>query len=576
MADSFPRWLPAWFAVLTIVLCAPIAQADTPTRAELADRAQHWDELAAITLEIALQVPGTDTGRDAVRLCLDALSHLHWKDPPPVDLYTRLAAEVPKLVAGYCELDDILINPEPCATLFRIQLDLQSQKEWGGPEASGKTPLEIQAITLREAEFIVKIWNDTGERMCAVRHPVCHQMARLLVLAANYFQAGHQVGRAMEVRHIIIDPQHGMDKTRAAPLALCQGAEALEESLFNFAEAASWYERCAQESFLPLAIEPWKHAVTLRLLLDDEAAAKHDMKAYERTVGPTNRNYSGRLALTIAEHALRAGRWADAETWLEQKKALFDVTQDIDVQIIFHTYQARIALEKGRTERAFAEYDVVRRSWKNTPAAVKRIEAHLDVQSLATMLEAVGEAEFFFAKRAERAANEIQFPAYRGPIEEKPLLQYVNERRKHEIKKLKAIERAAQEYEKVLHIEPVAPPRWIIAAANRVGTLWATFADDAENIPKLTGPIPGRIGITYEELRKVYEGRVGSPPWRERAKEAFNFCVMHAVRSKHFDENARHCEQWLARHEPSPRRVADELHDTPSRYAFRIEARPID
>jgi hypothetical protein len=191
-------------------------------------------------------------------------------------------------------------------------------------------------------------------------------------------------------------------------------------------------------------------------------------------------------------------------------------------------------------------------------------------------LEAVGEAEFFFGQRSERAVDAIQFPRYRGPIEEKPLLQYVLVHRNLEIRKLKAIEHAVEEYENVLRIDPVAPRRWVIAAAARVGDLWATFADDIENIPKLKGPIPGRDGLTYEDLRKAYEGAVGSPPWRDRAIKTFQFCVQQAERSRHFDENARHCERWLAKHLPSSRRIVDELQDTPSHRSFGIQSRLID
>ncbi len=581
MVHSFFRWITARFAVLVVVFCTPVARADKPKREALVERANanrtYWRELTAVTLEIALQVPATDTGRDAVRLYIDTLTALQYAENPPVEIYDQLTKAIPELVAGYCRSEELPKHPEPCGTLMLIQVDVKRYGESPTLLPEPQTPDELQAFALREAESLVKLWHDRGEPLCAAKSPSCPRMAVLLGSAVDYFRAAHQMGRAMEIRRILVDPQYGMAGTGTAQAALCDGADALFESFLDLEEAVRWYERCAREA-RPFLYQSTalKKVIQLRLLLGDEPAARRAMGALEHAAGAFVYGEMERTASSIAEYSVRLGNWADADQWLEQKKSMFAAATEIDVKINYHATLARIAVARGRNEKAFAEYGVVRQLWKAAPPDVKTLDVkNLYLQQMETMLDAVGEAEFYFAKRAEKAVDEVQFPAYRGPMVEKSVNRYILEHRKIEIAKLRAIEHARDAYEKVLQIEPVAPPRWAIAAAHRVGNLWAEFAKDVENIPRLSGPIAGRTGITYEDLRQSYAALVGPSPWPNNAKEAFKVCVERAIRSKYFDENARQCAAALGRYESRSPVVVEELHDAPGHSYFGVPARPI-
>ncbi len=558
MVKACPRWLVACFTVLAVVFYAPVARADKPTRETLVQRARanatYWRELATVTLEIALQVPATDTGRDAVRLYIDTLTALQWDETPPVEIYDELAKAIPNLVAGYCRAEDIPKYPEPCGILTQIQLDVRRYLTLPTPSNEIDTPEKFQAFALREAESLVKLWHDVGEPLCAAKSPACSRMAVVLASAADYFKAAHQMGRAMDMRRILIDPRYGMDKTRSAQFAVCHGADDLAESLLDFEEAASWYERCAKEvSTRIYESHALRMAVNLRLLLGDEPAARRAMVALPHTSGPFGFGEIERAALSIADYDVRAEKWADAEQWLTQEKSLFDATQQLDAKLVYHATLARIALGRGRNEKAFAEYGVVRQLWKTAPPAAKTFDTKNPYfNELKEILEAVGEAEFFFAQRAEKAVDAIQFSPYRGPLVEKPVYRYIMEHRKIELTKFKAIERASEEYHRVLEIEPVAPPRWVIAAANRLGNLWAAFARDVENVPKLSGPVPGTSGVTYEErMRHMLERRRGgigqrvysSIAWSKLSARSISMKMLANARDRWPDMSRR--ARWL-------------------------------
>lgn len=581
--------LRGWLVLLIVVICPSRAYADARQdaqrqRAQDQANAPRWRETATTAFEIGLANPGTETGRDALRLYFEALGHLHGVDPPPVDMYDQLTEALPKLIAGYCPAGEIPKQPELCGTLYEIQLDARQIKERTGVSKYSETPEGRRSLALHVAESRVAFWHEVGERLCDANSSACPRMLMEFESSIDYFNAAGRSGQAMDVRREILRPRPHWHKRPTVHSVVCNGAKTLHHSLLDFEEAASWYERCPREpspvwSFgWSTDTEALERAAHLRLLLGDVAAAKRNVEALEEILGTADRPRRARAALDIARYALRAGQMNEAQKWLDEKKSLFESTQDVDVQVLFHAYEARIALEQGHAERVFAEYGAVRRRWNAVPDKNEAIrEFGNDIELGVEVLEAVGEAEFYFAERVERAAQAIQIPRYRGPLKEKPLLRYMNERQAWDVKKRQAIERADKAYLQVVQIEPIAPPRWVVAAARRVGHIWAAYAKEGESIPKLTGPMPGHPDITYEELRAAYEGHVGSPPWIDRAREAFKTCVQQAVRAKHFDENARYCEAWLSQHDPKALRAVDELHDTPLRKAIEsIRANPVN
>ena len=50
-------------------------------------------------------------------------------------------------------------------------------------------------------------------------------------------------------------------------------------------------------------------------------------------------------------------------------------------------------------------------------------------------------------------------------------------------KKRAAIEEVDSEYQKITELQPVPPPRWVIAAGSRAGLMWGNFVDDFRKAP---------------------------------------------------------------------------------------------
>ena len=87
--------------------------------------------------------------------------------------------------------------------------------------------------------------------------------------------------------------------------------------------------------------------------------------------------------------------------------------------------------------------------------------------------------------------------------------------------------KSTSEYQKIVELQPVPPPRWVIAAGSRVGQMWGKFVDEfrAAPIPKdVEGTASSRncAALYYDELdaARTRAPRRGSEPQKQTAKPA--------------------------------------------------------
>src|SRR5690606_152391 len=195
--------------------------------------------------------------------------------------------------------------------------------------------------------------------------------------------------------------------------------------------------------------------------------------------------------------------------------------------------------------------------WKDPQKGVAEIEksgGDDKQRRLGRALEAVGEAIFFFAEEKKAKVEKVKFPEYRGTGSKEAVLKHINTKVKDWIqKKRPLIEEATAEYKKIVDLQPVPPPRWVIAAGSRVGEMWGTFVKEFR-----AAPIPTYMKQDYE-LRTAYYGALddASEPQKLQAKSAFEVCLGYSVKYQYFDEFSRACEEWLAENYKSQYHLID-------------------
>jgi hypothetical protein len=159
------------------------------------------------------------------------------------------------------------------------------------------------------------------------------------------------------------------------------------------------------------------------------------------------------------------------------------------------------------------------------------------------MVEAVGAAHFFFAEQARAKADNMPFPKYKGPGTVTGVTDFVNTSVGPYVRDRQArLLEADDAYRKVSEVRPVAPARWVVAAASRVGQMWVGFARDVADSP---APAPVAKDADLEEgyRRTLRESMV---PVVDKARRAFVVCRDAAERSRIDDEFSRACSSWLA------------------------------
>jgi len=226
------------------------------------------------------------------------------------------------------------------------------------------------------------------------------------------------------------------------------------------------------------------------------------------------------------------------------------------------------------------EYDRVRKIWGDgTTAQTKIADAYKSdtedarAHKLGKALDAVGEAMFYSAEeRKKDKVDSLPYPVYKGPATKEDINKYMEKTVKPWVlKKQAAIEDVDKDYQRITELQPVPPPRWVIAAASRAGLMWGGFVDEfrAAPIPKEWKKDPEIRGTYYQHLDESSE-----PIKAQRAKPALKRCLDDSVKYQYFDEYSRDCEKWLAKNYKTEYHVVDELRGAPTLSNGGLDDRP--
>ncbi len=550
-------------------------------RCRLYFEAQHWEEAAACFKEIALDDSDNDSAPYAAQLYLESVNVLTFHGlPNRATCLDDMITDVPKFLDLFCSGDKAAKNEDTCTLLTKVQCDIQrlrAQKIVEEADKGGNNALELFE---KGAKAYFELWETYGAKPLRNNQvPQCEKLDEIVENAARAFQAGHLIASAIRARMVLLNPQYRMDKSDLAKDAMYKiGGN--WQAIAVYDQASDWYERYARENpKRQHADKALSDAIVLRLGLGQEDQAVADVKDYQKNYGNTNATETAQIAFAIGAH------YADKEDWEGARKALQGAMGTLDrappdIQVQAHATLARSLMHIKAQAQAKPEYERVRKIWGDGTAARAKIDESYKSEGedqrqhrLGKALDAVGEAMFFAAEDSKKSkVDALPFPAYKGPATKDDILKYMDKKVKPWVqKKQVAIEEVDKDYQKITDLQPVPPPRWVIAAASRAGLMWGNFVDEfrAAPIPKEWAKDPEIRGTYYEHLDEA------SQPVKDgKAKPALKRCLDDSVKYQYFDEYSRDCEKWLAKNYKAEYHVVDELRGAPTLSNGGLDDRP--
>ena len=542
--------------------------------------AQHWEEAALAFRDVAMNYADKDVGIYAAQFYLESLNILGSSiEPTHPSCYDDMATDVPKFIELYCKGDKGKQNGEQCGILNRIQRDIERlQAEEIIKKADKMGGAEGYKMYEKGAQLYLNMWKKYSEQACEAKQTAsCERADEILYNSAKGFQAARLIAKSIAVRKILIDPKYNLHNTELARKSVYEiGGN--YQAIAVYDEAAGWYERYAakkgDKKTEQLQAQALQDAVVLRLGLGQEDQAIKDAELFTRHFGSSKPAQSAGIAFAIGAHYIEKEDWGEARKRLTSAMRQIDKSATVDVQIQAHAMLGRVFVKLNSASNATTEYNKVRGLWRDPAAVVKKIQDGAgDDRRVGKALTAVGEALFFFAEQRRKEVDKIKFPEYKGAGNRKDVLKHVTTKVADWVKKKRpAIEDASKEYKKIVDLQPVPPPRWVIAAGSRVGQMWGKFVAEfrAAPIPKEWkghGIVPGTADLTYDELRGEYYAKLdeASEPQKQQAKGAFKTCLNYSVKFQYFDEYSRKCEEWLSKNYGAEYHLIDEFRGSPSR-----------
>jgi tetratricopeptide (TPR) repeat protein len=546
-------------------------------RARTYFEAQHWEEAALGFRDVALNYSNKDAGIYAAQLYLEAINVLGSKTQPPrPTCYDDMAGDVPSFIELYCKDKKAEDNKEQCQLLTNIQFDvmrLRAEKIVelaDGQQEQGKT---VEAVDnyRKGAEAYRELWTKYCEQPLTNKEkpPQCSRADEIVYNMAKGYQAGRLLAKSISARKILLDPKYGLEKSALAYKAMYEIGSNYQ-AIAVYDQASDWFEKYAKETNYKGedADQAVSDAVVLRLGLGQEEEAIADASNFNRYYGARKPTQAAQIAFVVAAHYGEKKDWAGVVKRLQASMGVIDRQATLDIRVQAHALLARAYASTKRNPNAEGEYRKVVGLWKDpdkAAAEIKKIEGESDdakTRRLGRALEAVGEAMFFFAEEKKGLVDAVKFPEYKGKNDKESVLKHINTKVKDWIgKKRPLIEQASAEYKKIVDLQPVPPPRWVISSGARVGQMWGRFVDEFR-----AAPIPDAMKKDYE-LRTAYYGALddASEPQKKTARSAFEVCLGYSVKYQYFDEFSRSCEEWLAKNYKTEYHLIDEFRGSPNR-----------
>lgn len=553
-------------------------------RARTYFEAQHWEEAAIAFRDVAINNHDNDAATYAANLYLEAINVLGaHSDPPRPTCFEDMEKDVPVFIDLFCGGSKAQDNKEQCDLLARIQCDIRRLHAQKIVELADGMADKGQDGALEKykegGDAYLDLWRTYGEKQLESGENVqCGKMDEVLYNAAQAFQAARLLAKAINVRRILLNPKYKLNETEVAKKSIYQiGANYQAIAVYDV--AAAQFEQYAEATHYTgeFADKAMNDAVVLRLGLGQADEAITDAQNFNKYYGAKKPEATAQIAFAIADHYAQKEDWENARKRLSGGMSLIDKSATPDIQIQAHTLYARSLIKMNSAAAGAKEYAKVVGLWKDPQKAVSAIsnipgeDEQGKQRRIGRALTAVGEAFFYFAEQKRAKVDAVKFPEYKGKGTIEEVKKHIQTKVKDWItKKRPLIEEATAEYKKVVDLQPVPPPQWVIAAGSRVGSMWGQFVKEFR-----AAPIPDSIKKDTE-LRQTYYASLdeASEPQKQMARGAFKTCLDYSVQYQYFDEFSRSCEEWLAQNYKSEFHLIDEFRGAPTHVNSALKERP--
>ncbi len=536
-------------------------------RARIYYEANRFEEAAVLFRDIAFNHKDSELSEYAANLYLDCLNVLGTQIPEPrVACVQELSATIDPMSASFCGTEQLSDeHPDLCGTLGNLQCQVRRKEA----EIYQKTQQFKKA-----AATYVRIFR---------RHEECGEMDEMLYNAAINFEAAHLLGRAIQVRTVLIERYPESKLSKKAVYLIGQNFQALA----YYEQAAKYYEqfarkfpgedgkRCSAEDkkngVCPNAIEGLEQATFFRIGLGDDKAAMEDSDLFARNYKRKLPRQTSQVFFSIGSIYERQKRWFQVITHYNEYLKKYGKVGMPNQLIQANTAIGRAYWELNKKGEARKHFQAAVKKW--TAGAPKRIRAlkntskESKVLYLREALDSAAESQFYLSEYKFAEFEKVAFPQYRGGKSMARVKKWSDTEFKRWVKRKQAVLRAAEtDYAKVAKmtvgldgVQMKSAP-WQIAAASRTGEMYRSFVDEFRDapIPKEIEKDPGLFDIYVGALDDVSE------PLQRQAIDKFEFCLTTATQVRWFNKWSRSCEQELNGLNPTKYPVAAELRGEPN------------
>ncbi len=529
--------------------------------------ANRFEEAAVLFRDIAFNHKDSELAEYAANLYLDCLNVLGTQlAEPRIACLQELSASIDPMSASYCGTDQLSEeHPDLCGTLSTLQCQVRRKE--------AETYQKTQQFKKAAATY-VRIFR---------RHEECGDMDEMLYNAAINFEAAHLLGRAIQVRTVLIERFPESELSKKAVYLIGQPFPALA----YYEQAAKYYEqfarkfpgedgtRCSAEDkrndVCPNAIEGLEQATFFRIGLGDDKAAMDDADLFARNYKRKLSRQTSQVMFSIGSIYERQKRWFEVISHYRDYLKKYGKVGMPHQLIQANTAIGRAFWELNKKSEAKKYFQAAVNGW--TTGAPKRIRAlkstSKDNKVLYTRqaLDSAAESRFYLSEYKFADFQKVAFPQYRGGKSMARVKKWSDTEFKKWVGRKQGVLREAQaDYAKVAKmtvdlggIQMKSAP-WQIAAASRTGEMYRSFVDEFRDapVPREIEKDPGLFDIYVGALDDVSE------PLQRQAIDKFEFCLKTATQVRWFNKWSRSCEQELNGLNPTKYPVAAALRGEPN------------